>query len=540
MAIDFASSFAAASLLPTTSSSALVPASFPPSSHEAMREIVVSSAIPPSSLPLIDLGASMSQQELPSSLDFSLDMLSSQTLDANQYGAFLQALAASSSSFSTSPSPLPVATAASSNGVSAEALDPQGQVLLPFLVVPKLYPEPFASQTQQVQTAPLSSSHPGTHAAIPAAAGLTSPLSAVSASSSPISAAGKSAARAAPRKRPANGGHAKKNEDNNHHRDEQENGTGRRVSNSPAFSTSDRESTSNGSDSSFRLRGGRPVLDAAAWEERRQRHNQVEGQRRQQLNKAYEQLQALVKSEDPSKSAVLRAAVEMIKSYESKLQQLDTVYQENRRKVEKHEKVAASVAPSPGVSNVQQIEHFKAFLHSGVAMHVSLINGKFVDCNEKFEELLKNRKERITNLSMFTITHPAYVPTCYNMVNNLIIGASEVEDGENKIVNCHGELLSVHVTSWVVRDENGVPKYVAATLVPIQAYFKPEVDKAFRSTFDVIAEVKTTPIPARALRVHPACRALQEDAEVDLNAALSKIPFAAATPFNKARIEEIQ
>lgn len=49
-----------------------------------------------------------------------------------------------------------------------------------------------------------------------------------------------------------------------------------------------------------------------------------------------------------------------------------------------------------------------------------------------------------------------------------------VETGDEVIVDCKGQLVSVHVTSWMVRDPSTMqPKYMMAMMVPLEAKRKP-------------------------------------------------------------------
>ena len=46
-----------------------------------------------------------------------------------------------------------------------------------------------------------------------------------------------------------------------------------------------------------------------------------------------------------------------------------------------------------------------------------------------------------------------------------------VENSRELIVDCQGNILSVHVTCWLIR-EDGKPKYMMASLVPIEVTTK--------------------------------------------------------------------
>jgi PAS domain S-box-containing protein len=282
------------------------------------------------------------------------------------------------------------------------------------------------------------------------------------------------------------------------------------------------------------------LLDAAEWEERRRKHNEIEVKRRRMLNDSFEKLKDIVKAPTGSKGGVLEAAVSALRRYQEQTADLErrvveksaTVEQLKRRKQEADQQRAVVAAASTlSDAQVEALEkpawggvpYFKAFLHSGVAMHVALMDGKIVDVNEKFEDLMHNSKTVLSNLSVFTITHSAYRPRCRTLFRNLLSGERDSESGNNMIVNCRGEVLSVHVTTWTVK-EDGKPKYVVAMVVPLEVepkhpraagkgHHSPrgEADAAGSAT---ASPALSTPTAGAAAEAAPPCEGRMADIEV--------------------------
>jgi hypothetical protein len=91
------------------------------------------------------------------------------------------------------------------------------------------------------------------------------------------------------------------------------------------------------------------------------------------------------------------------------------------------------------------------------------------------------------------------------------------------IVNCRGEVLSVHVTTWTVK-EDGKPKYVVAMVVPLEVepkhpraagkgHHSPrgEADAAGSAT---ASPALSTPTAGAAAEAAPPCEGRMADIEV--------------------------
>jgi PAS domain S-box-containing protein len=281
------------------------------------------------------------------------------------------------------------------------------------------------------------------------------------------------------------------------------------------------------------------TLTPEEYEQRKDRHNKLEIKRRKLINDSFSQLQSLTNSANESQSVTLRAAISKLKAYEREVQRLETLRKRKRAEVEATTTTAAAAAAAaaatpmpprisathsatplvttsivteedtikslkrvklddnnalavsdsaetkhppangPVVSpwSTMRLDNRAAFLNSGAPMAISMLNGSFVDVNDAYASMLKNTRGFISNLSVFTITHPDFVPKRYQMMNNLLTGTSETESAQDAIVDCEGQILSVHCVCWVVRDDDGNATRVASIMTPL------------------VVQIKTKPVP---------------------------------------------
>jgi hypothetical protein len=225
------------------------------------------------------------------------------------------------------------------------------------------------------------------------------------------------------------------------------------------------------------------------------------------MNRGFAELQQLVNAPDPSTGTILSAAVDTLRRYEEEVKGLELMRAQASLNLEES-KVSAIVRANlshgvaveegadaplrviPGHDVHDSASAFRsnprlaltsAFLHSSMPLLVTMLDGKIVASNRSLRDVLKNNDEDLLHsLTVFTISHPSFRPKAYTMMHNVVSGASAVEhtNGPERIVDCKGNLLSVHVTAWNVRDKEGRIKYVMAALVPLEVV--PKIDPLSR------------------------------------------------------------
>jgi len=211
------------------------------------------------------------------------------------------------------------------------------------------------------------------------------------------------------------------------------------------------------------------ALTADEWEARRKKHNAMEAARRNLLNESFERLQKMTRESNTDQGSILAATIETLKKYQHRVAELEGERDRKRRQL-------TAPKPQKAITHLTNAtappSHLQAFLHSGIAMSVAMMDGTIIDANNEFAELLQSDRKTLTNLSVFTITHPSYTPKAYEMVHNLLTTNTEGAEDHGRLVDCKGNILAVHITAWIVRDA-GKPAYLMATIVPLQVVPKP-------------------------------------------------------------------
>ncbi|MFA6310427.1 MAG: ATP-binding protein [Sterolibacterium sp.] len=108
------------------------------------------------------------------------------------------------------------------------------------------------------------------------------------------------------------------------------------------------------------------------------------------------------------------------------------------------------------------------FAQAAVGMALVAIDGRFLQLNDKFCEIVGHDKEALLSLGIADITHPDDAPTDRQLVRCLMAGDFKSFTREKRYVHQNGSVTWGRVNVTLVRKADGDPDYIVGVLEDIQ------------------------------------------------------------------------
>jgi diguanylate cyclase (GGDEF)-like protein/PAS domain S-box-containing protein len=101
-------------------------------------------------------------------------------------------------------------------------------------------------------------------------------------------------------------------------------------------------------------------------------------------------------------------------------------------------------------------ERFRAtFEQAAVGMCHTSLDGHFLRCNERFAEIVGYSLDEVPGMSFQQITHPEDMDGSLGVLDELLVGASDIASWEKRYLRKDGSLTWVKLTTSLQRDEQG-------------------------------------------------------------------------------------
>jgi PAS domain S-box-containing protein len=135
------------------------------------------------------------------------------------------------------------------------------------------------------------------------------------------------------------------------------------------------------------------------------------------------------------------------------------------------EKAYTSTSKAVGVSKEQfqdSADYQTVFENSPFAQAICALDGRFVDCNSKFEEMTGYQKSQVAQTTLFATMDAKEVPQFLACVESLISGKMKIYMKQRKCVHANGDVYMAQCFISVVRDaETGKPLYFNCLGLPM-------------------------------------------------------------------------
>jgi PAS domain S-box-containing protein len=234
----------------------------------------------------------------------------------------------------------------------------------------------------------------------------------------------------------------------------------------PSSSSSSNSSSSTSTPSSRRRYRRVAAVDPRVQRERNVKHNEAEIRRRQRLNGILSELAVVVGCERPYKSASLRAALDRLKTLEARVHEANSRVQD-----------APSTSPSAVSSVVNSgdvrcadVSSDSLLSASCVAMHMTDLNGRIVDCNHLFASFLGYGRDTLTDgaATLLNILSPHSLTDYFAVNTRLITNRHSVQRAEYIYHSAHG-LRAAAVMSWMHMHAHSNTSVVVSLITPIKS-----------------------------------------------------------------------
>lgn len=199
---------------------------------------------------------------------------------------------------------------------------------------------------------------------------------------------------------------------------------------------------------------------------RRKKHNEIEIRRRQRLNDNFEELQRLVQydKKEKDKDTVLRTVIDRLKEYERKLAEMESLQQHKRTWA--LQRAPMAVPPPVSLFN-SKVNHSKIFSNNDMPMCVASLNGRMLDANDRFCDILGYTRDEIKQIPCMQLTHPDDLPKLFKHLNALLNNSITSFSSVKRMLSKNRQFVHFNNTVWIVK-ENNEPKYIMGVFIPVK------------------------------------------------------------------------
>jgi PAS domain S-box-containing protein len=228
-------------------------------------------------------------------------------------------------------------------------------------------------------------------------------------------------------------------------------------------SSSSSSSSSSSTPSSRRRYRRVAAVDPSVQRERNVKHNEAEIRRRQRLNGILSELAVHVRCERPYKSAILRAALDRVKTLEARL------HEANSRIQDAPSPSAVSSVVNSGDARFADGTSESLLSASCVAMLTADLNGRIVDCNDLFALFLGYERDTLTDgaATLLNIISPHSLTDYFAVNTRLLTNIHSVQRADCVYRCAHGVMRAAAVMSWMQKHNN--KPIVVSVIQPIKS-----------------------------------------------------------------------
>jgi diguanylate cyclase (GGDEF)-like protein/PAS domain S-box-containing protein len=148
-------------------------------------------------------------------------------------------------------------------------------------------------------------------------------------------------------------------------------------------------------------------------------------------------------------------------------------------------------APSSDVERAQRLRGLDdgalcalAFEHAPVGAALVALTGQWLRVNSRLCRLVGYEEEELLRLSFSDITHPDDLGTDLAQVSELLSGVRRWYELDKRYVRADGELLWVHITVALARDDAGEPLFLITQVQDVTERRRTEEQLAHRALHD--------------------------------------------------------
>ncbi len=104
------------------------------------------------------------------------------------------------------------------------------------------------------------------------------------------------------------------------------------------------------------------------------------------------------------------------------------------------------------------------FLSLPTGMALTNLEGRFIQTNQAFQEIVGYTGEELQNLSFIDLAHPEYDSECVKMYQDMLAGERTHFSEEKRLIRQDGCVIWGNISASLVCDANGLPQYAIAML----------------------------------------------------------------------------
>jgi len=240
--------------------------------------------------------------------------------------------------------------------------------------------------------------------------------------------------------------------------------------------------------------------------------------RRQEMNDAMNELKDAVQTTETNQGDILDLAVIRLREYQARVKSLEEQLQsraggkrlimdnDQGHKFTLHEGVnkgphpllrgeraakrALVVAPSPGLG----MSFTTVFNESSIGMLMGDFNGRILDANRMFQQMLGWSLDDLRGRRMLQFTHPDDTQHSCASINAQVHSNASPTVLSKRIFCRSGAYLDVSVVCWIVRDVDHKPLYWASIMYPRDS-IEPSVALATVAAISASGAVPSVPPP---------------------------------------------
>jgi diguanylate cyclase (GGDEF)-like protein/PAS domain S-box-containing protein len=138
----------------------------------------------------------------------------------------------------------------------------------------------------------------------------------------------------------------------------------------------------------------------------------------------------------------------------------------------------------------QSEERFRSvFEHSAVGKALMTMEGKYVQVNRAFCQMLGRTPEQLAEVSFADVTHPDEVDQHLEYLRSLLIGAVAVVNLEKRYIHRDGHVVWAQVTASLLRDPFGAPLYLVTEASDITEHKRFEQQLLYLANHDSLTRL---------------------------------------------------
>jgi diguanylate cyclase (GGDEF)-like protein/PAS domain S-box-containing protein len=125
-----------------------------------------------------------------------------------------------------------------------------------------------------------------------------------------------------------------------------------------------------------------------------------------------------------------------------------------------------------------------AFDDAGIGMAIVSLEGRLLRANRALSELTGYPQDQLVGMALADISHPDDLPRDLRALHEMVTGARDRYQTENRYYHADGHVIWVSLSSTIVRDADGRPSYLLSQMQDVSERKEAEARLAHRASHD--------------------------------------------------------